>query len=713
MDELRAAAGAEIEAAGGLSAEPVTSGPSGLVVVERDGTIVHADSAACALLGHTHTTLRALDLASLLDVEPSQVDTFIAKVASGHGDVTTVMPLQRADGQICAAELSATSFALPADDEMLVGVRLSDLALGARNVGDLSLANTLLHEVDQAALVVDADARVLSLNQAYTEITGHQSAEALGRQPCLGEAADGAEATVERLIAQARQKGIVECEIASHRMDGSIYPAQVKIRSVATENGLRYAIVFRDRSADQAYEERIDYLAHYDALTGLANRTLIEKRIEAARLHAAREGRFLALLFLDLDGFKAVNDSLGHAAGDELLRLVARRLLAIVGERDTVARQGGDEFVVLLDSIARPRDAAYVAGKIMAALKVPLTLEGQTVFTTASIGISCYPEDGHDLAVLLHNADMAMYRAKRLGHDRYEYYRPEMNENAHWVLSLRNNLHQALERKEFRVYYQPFVDMVTGRVTGIEALLRWQNAELGMVSPADFIPIAEETGLILSVGEWVLREACHELKRLHGLGYDDLRVAVNLSARQFRQTDLAQRVLEILEETGLEGRFLELEITETVLMEQAGTTLETLYRLEQMGVAVALDDFGTGYSSLNYLKRFPINYLKIDKSFVDGIPAEEGDVTITRTIIGMARSLGIRVTAEGVETDDQRVWLRDKQCEEAQGYLFSIPLVPDDLQWLLAQHAVLPVQDQTVHTGFPSSMGCKDSRLGQ
>lgn len=713
MDELRSTVDTGPDPLIGLSVDSVASGSGGLIVVRQDGTIAHADSAACDLLGHVDTTLRTLDLTSLLDVAPGQVEAFIAKAVSECGDITTVMPLQHADGQVFAAELNATCFSAGANDELLVGLRLRDLALGRSHVGELSLAKTLLHEVDQAALVVDAEARVLSLNQAYTEITGHQAAEALGRRPCLGEAVDTEDATLERLLAQARRSGVVECEISSHRMDGSVYPVQVKIRSLATDNGLRYTIVFRDRSADQAYEERIDYLAHYDALTGLANRTLIEKRIDAARVHAARHERYLALLFLDLDGFKAVNDSLGHAAGDELLRLVARRLLAIVGERDTVARQGGDEFVVLLDSIARPRDAAYVAGKIMAALKVPLTLEGQTVFTTASIGISCYPEDGRDLAVLLHNADMAMYRAKRLGHDRYEYYRPEMNENAHWVLSLRNNLHQALERQEFRVYYQPFVDMVTGRVTGIEALLRWQNAELGMVSPADFIPIAEETGLILSVGEWVLREACHELKRLHGLGYDDLRVAVNLSARQFRQTDLAERVLDILNETALEGHFLELEITETVLMEQAGTTLETLYRLEQMGVAVALDDFGTGYSSLNYLKRFPINYLKIDKSFVDGIPVEEGDVTITRTIIGMARSLGIRVTAEGVETDDQRAWLRDKQCEEAQGYLFSIPLVPDDLQWLLAQHAVLPVRDQTVHTDLPSSMGFQDSRLGQ
>ena len=666
--------------------------PAALLLVQATGTIIAANPAACRMLGRQREQLQALAVDDWLQ-HASQVLSVIAAAP----DKAVAVTLYTGDGAQLAAQLHVR-WSEHADHGRVASLALSRIATQARRTDDRArAARTAIEHMDEAAVLLDAEARIRALNPAYTRITGYTEAEALG-QPLQLRDSQHEEGFLLDLLAGLEAGQGWAGEMNSRRRAGEYYPAYVKITALdrADKDGDRlFVAVFRDLSADKAYEARIEYLAHYDTLTGLANRTLIEKRAELARIAVARDGRHLALLFLDLDGFKAVNDSLGHALGDELLCHVADRLRSAVSKTDIVARQGGDEFVILLDSISKPEDAAYVATRIQEKLRVPLTLNDQTVFTTASIGISCYPDDSQDLTTLLRNADMAMYRAKRQGHGRYVFYRPEMDANAHWMLQLRNNLHRALERDELHVYYQPFVDVTSGRVTGIEALLRWQSDELGMVSPSDFVPIAEETGLILEVGEWVLRQACQQLQRLHAQGYDHLRVAVNLSARQFRQTDLVAQIAAVLEQTGLDGRHLELEITETVLMEQAGATLDTLYALKALGVAVALDDFGTGYSSLSYLRRFPITYLKVDKSFVDGIPGEKGDLTITRTIVAMARSLGIRVTAEGVETLEQRKWLRHWHCEEAQGYLYSLPLAADDLEWLLSNHEVLPLGNET------------------
>ncbi|WP_348767164.1 EAL domain-containing protein [uncultured Salinisphaera sp.] len=672
--------------------------PAALVLAKMAGEIIEANDSACRLLGRTRQQLAEVAGEDWLQRAGDTLSRM-----TGDACAAVEVMLRHHDGFVFSAQMAGHVFDHPVHGQIASLVLRSSVTL-ADGAG---IAQAALDHIEEAAVLLDAEARIRALNPAYSRITGYDDVEALGAPIQLGETDEAqafARGLVERLEPGQRWSGEVRCR----RRDGEPYPAYVKITALLPGSGedtARFVVIFRDLSVKEAYEARIDYLAHYDTLTGLANRTLIEKRAELARIEVERDGRHLALMFLDLDGFKAVNDSLGHAVGDELLCHVAERLRAAVGASDVVARQGGDEFVILLDSIARPEDAAQVATRIQEMLRVPLTLNDQAVFTTASIGISCYPDDSRDLHTLLRNADLAMYRAKRQGHGRYVFYRPEMDANAHWMLQLRNNLHRALERREFHVYYQPFVDVDTGAVTGIEALLRWQNAELGMVSPADFIPIAEEIGLIVEIGQWVLREACHELQRLHERGYDHLRVAVNLSARQFRQTDLVEQIAAVLEETGLAGRHLELEITETVLMEQAGATLDTLHALQALGVAVALDDFGTGYSSLSYLRQFPITYLKVDKSFVDGIPAEKGDLTITRTIVAMARSLDIRVTAEGVETPAQRKWLRHWHCEEAQGYLYSLPLAAGDLEWLLYNHDLLPVDGETGNlTDDPSSV---------
>lgn len=684
----------------------VENSPAALFLVDLTGTILEANNAGARLLGRSRAELVGLAGRQWLKTSDPRARALAGGINdAGSSDIEVA--LHHADGFDFSARLDARVFEHPDHGRVASVVCRLNATLPVASGDDTGdIAKIALSHIDEAAVLVGADGRIRALNTAYTRITGYNEAEAVGQSLELdggSHESDLLTQVIDGLAPGKRWTG----EVHNRRRDGQRYPAFVKITALAPGEetaSAQFVVVFRDLSADKAYEARIEYLAHYDTLTGLANRTMIEKRAEMSRMAVERDGRHLALLFLDLDGFKAVNDSLGHATGDKLLCHVADRLRSAVGERDLVARQGGDEFVILLDSIAEPEDAAYVANRILNTLKVPLTLNDQTVFTTASIGISCYPDDSQDLTTLLRNADMAMYRAKRLGHGRYVFYRPEMDANAHWMLQLRNNLHRALELDELHVYYQPFVDVNSGEVTGIEALLRWQNDELGMVSPADFIPIAEQTGLILDIGHWVLRQACQELQRLHERGYDHLRVAVNLSARQFRQTDLVDQIAAVLEETGLDSRHLELEITETVLMEQAGATLDTLHALQALGVAVALDDFGTGYSSLSYLRRFPITYLKVDKSFVDGIPAEKGDLTITRTIVAMARSLGIRVTAEGVETLAQRRWLKHWHCEEAQGYLYSMPLAADDLEWLLANHELLPVGDETGrlrHDSFP------------
>ncbi|ERJ19794.1 Sensor diguanylate cyclase-phosphodiesterase PAS domain-containing protein [Salinisphaera shabanensis E1L3A] len=669
--------------------------PAALVLVRLNGTIIAANNAACRLLGLYRQQMEQLTVDQWLARPIERTRDALAHIRASSGTYIDVT-LRHGEGFEFSAQLSSRVFEHPAHGRVASIVLRFNAALATSGDEDADVAQVALDHIDEAAVLLDSNTRIRALNPAYTRITGYDEAAALGQSLELGAARRGADSwdgLIEAMSPGERWTG----EVQNRRRNGELYPAYVKITALAPsedEAAAQFVVVFRDLSADKAYEARIEYLAHYDTLTGLANRTLIEKRAELARIAVARDGRHLALLFLDLDGFKAVNDSLGHATGDELLRHVADRLRSAVSKTDIVARQGGDEFVILLDSISKPEDAAYVAARIQETLRVPLTLNDQTVFTTASIGISCYPDDSQDLTTLLRNADMAMYRAKRQGHGRYVFYRPEMDANAHWMLQLRNNLHRALDRDELHVYYQPFVDVDSGTVTGIEALLRWQNDELGMVSPVDFIPIAEETGLIIEIGQWVLRAACRELQRLHARGYDHLRVAVNLSARQFRQTDLVAQIADVLAETGLASRYLELEITETVLMEQAGATLDTLHGLHELGVAVALDDFGTGYSSLSYLRRFPITYLKVDKSFVDGIPGEKGDLTITRTIVAMARSLGIRVTAEGVETAAQGKWLRHWNCEEAQGYLYSLPLAADDLEWLLCNHDMLPVSGE-------------------
>ncbi|HET6757589.1 MAG TPA: EAL domain-containing protein [Burkholderiales bacterium] len=430
----------------------------------------------------------------------------------------------------------------------------------------------------------------------------------------------------------------------------------------------------RDVTERRLTEQRATYLAQHDSLTGLPNRNLLHDRIQRALVAAGRSHTRVGILFIDLDRFKTINDSLGHQIGDRLLQAVAQRVLSCVREGDTVARQGGDEFVVVLPGVNDAEDTARVAQKILDALPQSFRIEQQDFHITSSIGICLYPDDGSDVETLKRHADTAMYQAKESGRNTYRFFTGRMNEAAQERLLLENNLRRAVRQKEFKLFYQSQIDLASGSIVGVEALVRWQHPEKGLVAPSDFIPIAEETGLIVNLGEWVLHEACREARGWQVAGLPAVKVTVNLSARQFREKDLLGTVRGALTASELDPRFLELELTESVVMEDADATITTLEELNELGVALAIDDFGTGYSSLSYLKRFPIDKLKIDQSFVRDVTNDPNDAAIASAIIALARSLKVKVIAEGVETFEQLAFLREHGCEEGQGYYFAKPV---------------------------------------
>ncbi len=433
----------------------------------------------------------------------------------------------------------------------------------------------------------------------------------------------------------------------------------------------------------QKEKERLENLVYYDRLTNLANKGLFKDRFNILLNQARRNNEKLAILFIDLDGFKRINDTMSHNVGDQLLKEFSNRLLACIDENKEVFRFGGDEFTVLLPKLEREEDIREMANIIMKITEKPWILNGQEFRITSSMGISVFPSDGNTIDVLLKNADVAMYRAKELGKNNYQFYTKDMNSTTFENLILENKLHKALERKELQIYYQPQIDLKTGKIIGIEALLRWINPELGFVSPGKFIPIAEETGLIIPIGEWVLRAACEQNKKWQNLGFPSMRMAVNISVHQFQQEDFVDKVYTILNETNLDPKWLEIEITESIAIKNVDFTIKTLIKLKHMGVKVSIDDFGTGFSSLGYLKHFKIDTLKIDYSFVKDIGMDHDNEAIIKAIIMLAKNLKLSVIAEGVETKEQLLFLQEENCDESQGFLFSKPVPAKDFENIL------------------------------
>ena len=545
---------------------------------------------------------------------------------------------------------------------------------------DLRMAATVFEHSTSAILITDPAGYIVQANEAFTRVSGYAVSQVLDQLPSLLTVDEQQQAHLQYVIKQLNHHNSWEGEVWLKRRNGEHYPAWVGITAVFDDEGdlASYVCFFSDISERKASEQRIHRLAYYDALTHLPNRTLFQDRLHTALQQGERNKSWVVLMFLDLDRFKPINDSLGHAAGDRMLKDMAIRLLACVDDDDTVARMGGDEFTLLLQPrvsrVLALNQAIGVAEQILASLVQPFVLENREFFVTASIGIALSPQDGNELSQLMKNADTAMYHAKERGKNNFQFYQADMNASALERLELESDLRHALEQQEFILYYQPQFSGDGKRLTGVEALLRWNHPRRGLVPPGDFIPVLEELGLVVDVGDWVLAESCRQLKHWHLEKVRVPKVSVNISARQFSDGQLGTRIANILKETELSPACLELELTESILMREVSEALQILASLKNLGLSIAVDDFGTGYSSLNYLKQFPIDVLKIDRTFVDGLPAGEQDAQIVRAIIAMAHSLNLAVIAEGVETHEQLEFLREHDCDEVQGYLFGRPM---------------------------------------
>ncbi|ROM52179.1 diguanylate phosphodiesterase [Pseudomonas poae] len=619
--------------------------------------------------------------------------TLVEQVSRALGDVNALNILRdevqtqlflfdclRADGRKVPIELRLV---LVWDDhgafEGILGVG-RDISQQRRAEKDLRMAATVFEHSTSAILITDPAGYIVQANEAFSRVSGYAVADVLDQLPNMLTVDEQQEAHLRYVLKQLHQHSTWEGEVWLKRRNGEHYPAWVGITAVFDDEGdlASYVCFFSDISERKASEQRIHRLAYYDALTHLPNRTLFQDRLHTALQSAERQKSWVVLMFLDLDRFKPINDSLGHAAGDRMLKEMATRLLGCVAEDDTVARMGGDEFTLLLQPRVS-RDMALnraitVAEQILASLVRPFVLEGREFFVTASIGIALSPQDGNELSQLMKNADTAMYHAKERGKNNFQFYQADMNASALERLELESDLRHALDQNEFVLYYQPQFSGDGKRLTGAEALLRWRHPRRGLVPPGDFIPVLEELGLVVDVGDWVLSEACRQLKTWHHNKVRVPKVSVNISARQFSDGQLGERIATILKDTDLPPACLELELTESILMREVNEAMQILASLKNLGLSIAVDDFGTGYSSLNYLKQFPIDVLKIDRTFVDGLPSGEQDAQIARAIIAMAHSLNLAVIAEGVETHEQLDFLREHGCDEVQGYLFGRPM---------------------------------------
>ena len=542
----------------------------------------------------------------------------------------------------------------------------------------LRQAATVFSSAQNGIVITDAEGRVVAVNPAFTTITGHTEPEAIGRTMRLLHSGVQDKAFYQEMWRALQDEGCWQGEIWNVRKNGEPFLEWLTVNTVRNDNGavVNYIGVFSDIThVERAYQ--LEKLAHHDVLTGLPNRLLLLSRLNHAIDRAQRDGQTGAVLFFDLDRFKHVNDSLGHTAGDELLRSVSARLQEHLRSADTLARLGGDEFIIVLEELADPEHAATVARSLIEHLHQPFWLAGgQEVYIGASVGISLFPADGDTSGQLIQRADTALYQAKERGRGTYRFYTEAMTRAADVHVRLETSLRRALTRGEFVLHYQPLVSLAQARVSGVEALVRWQCPDQDSISPTQFIALAEDTGLILPLGDWVLRQACAQMKRWLDAGLCLETMAVNLSPRQFNQPDLARRLRDILAESGLPARYLELEITEGAIMEHGQDVITRLVALKAIGARLAIDDFGTGYSSLAYLKRFPIDKLKVDRSFVCDIPDNAADMQITAAVIALGRNLHLEVLAEGVETEAQRSFMADHQCDTCQGFLYS-PALPE------------------------------------
>jgi diguanylate cyclase (GGDEF)-like protein/PAS domain S-box-containing protein len=642
-----------------------------------------------AAIGHYGYSAEEFLSMTIEDIRPPEdvpllQDALANKVRRGV-DKSGIWRHRKRDGTLIDVEIASHRLGFGNVDAVMVLAH--DVTDRLKAEAHLRLAARIFEQSTEGFVITDAGNNIVMINQAFSAITGFSEADVIGRNPRILASGLHDRDFFEAMWKAVNTEGHWQGELWNRRKDGTVYPEWLIISRLLDDKGkvIHYIGIFNDISQYKAAQEDIQRLAHFDPLTGLPNRFLLHDRVNQAISKAKRNRDPLAFLFVDLDHFKNINDSLGHRIGDELLSLVAQRMKSLVREQDTVSRQGGDEFILILPD-TNAEGAAYTARRLLEFLAQPYLLYRYELVVTPSIGIAVYPDDGENFEALAQCADVAMYRAKSEGRNGYCFFTAEMHENSMRRLHLQNALHRALELGQLQLFYQPQVALQTGRVIGVEALLRWQHPEWGMIPPAEFIPIAEDCGLIIQVGEWVLRSAVRQLKAWMDRGLAPVTMAVNLSAVQFRQSGLPALVAQILLEEHMPPHLLELELTERIAMSNAPGAIAVMDKLHTCGIRMSLDDFGTGYSSMSYLKRFKVYKLKIDRSFISDVTQNPEDKAIVLAIIGLSRNLGFRTIAEGVETEEQLAFLREHGCDEVQGYYFSRPLAAVELEEFLRGH---------------------------
>jgi len=648
----------------------------------------------CQIVGYEHDALAGMAWMDLVhpDDMADEIARFSAALRGDRDGYACDIRLLRFDGNSihCHVILRCVRDAAGALEYFVVMVQ--DISERKRLEDDLRLSATVFEHAAEGVMIVDASTEIVAVNRTFTEITGYGPDEVRGRNPRFLQSGKTSPDTYRQMWQSVAEKGFWRGELWNRRKDGTLFAELLTISAVRDDddNLTHYVGLISDITTIKRSQESLDYQAHHDPLTDLPNRLLFEDRLGHALQRVRRDDRQLAVLFVDLDRFKIINDTLGHPVGDDVLCAVGKRLQASLRECDTVARLGGDEFILLLESVDNEDDAAVVAGKLLDDFRAPVYAAGQEFVVSASIGISLFPRDGVDVATLVRNADAAMYRAKEQGRNSFEFYHAELTSTARKRFRLESELRRALERKELALHYQPQRALADGRMAGAEVLLRWRHPQRGPVSPAEFIPLAEESGLIVEIGQWVLETATAQLAQWIRAGLEPPPLAVNISEVQMRRGNLLAVVADIIDRHALPPGHLELEITEGFIMHQSDERVAQLAGLREMGVSLAIDDFGTGYSSLSYLKRFPIDKLKIDQSFVRGLPADSDDAAICRAIIAMGRSLGLRTVAEGVESPAQQEFLHQAGCEFMQGYLYAEPMPAEEFERRLLRPAGPP-----------------------
>ncbi|MNM25550.1 Cyclic di-GMP phosphodiesterase Gmr [compost metagenome] len=671
--------------------------PDGLLLSRQsDGLLLEVNEGFCRLTGYDlNPTIdqTSLDLGIWVDlnerkrlVDQLNRDGFVR-------DFTC--HIRRSDGQIRLCELSARPLPITGVDCMLTIAR--DITERHLMQEKLQLAATVFENTAEGVLITDIDQRISAVNRAFSEITGYSEIEALGQTPRLLASGQHDSAFYLAMWHQLTAEGHWQGEIYNKRKNGELYPSWLTISAVRNSDReiTHFVAVFADISSIKHAQAKLDYQAHHDPLTGLPNRTLFENRLQGVLTCAQVSNRQGAVLFLDLDRFKHINDSLGHPVGDLLLKGIAQRLKEQVRDVDTVARLGGDEFIILLPGLHKPSDASTIANKLLACFNAPFQAGEHEFFTSASIGISLYPQDGTDVSTLIRNADAAMYRSKAKGRNRVEAYTRDLTAQASERIALEHELRRAVERNEMSLCFQPKLSLKTQSLVGAEALIRWSHPTFGEVPPEHFIHLAEENGTILQLGDWVLEQACRQMQawKQHYEPFGPL--SINLAGAQLRHPHLARRIEQLLKHYQLRAGDLQLEITENFIMSQAEEALAVLYQLKKLGVQLAIDDFGTGYSSLSYLKRLPLDILKIDKSFIRGLPDDPHDAAIARAIIALGRSMQLTIIAEGVENQAQQRFLAAEGCEQIQGYIVSLPLPPEEFAAAFLRIALSDLSDGT------------------